>query len=295
MNPDLPPQKQWGRSAAEAAHRRAAHATGPGASRPGERASRLRADPSLVTTGRISWQPQLVDFSLIPESPTPRALFRLEKALPSLIWNAAALEGNTFTLPQVRTLLEGVTVGGKRQEEAEQILALSAAMDLMVREVRSGTFTLRKELSDAVHGVVARHEAIESGHFRGEGVTQGGGAVRLAGGGTVKGDRAGDHGELLRADYENLLASLATLDDPRATALAYFCSATRSQFYFDGNKRTARIMMTGALLQAGFEAINIPYARSEEFNVALDRLFQTDDATELMEFLTTCAPEVSGS
>ena len=68
----------------------------------------------------------------------------------------------------------------------------------------------------------------------------------------------------------------------------YFASATRSQFYFDGNKRTARIMMTGSLIQSGFEPVNIPFARQEEFNVALDELFRTDDGTRLVSFLATC-------
>src|SRR5699024_1182867 len=120
--------------------------------------------------------------------------------------------------------------------------------------------------------VVAKYEAIESGWFRGEGTVELGGSVRLASGGIVDGDPAGGKGELLLADYANLLAALGTLGDPRAQALVYFASATRSQYYFDGNKRTARIMMTGALIQSGFEPLNIPYARQEEFNVALDVL-----------------------
>lgn len=81
---------------------------------------------------------------------------------------------------------------------------------------------------------------------------------------------------------------MAMIPDPRERALAYFCSATRSQFYFDGNKRTARIMMVGELMQHGYESVSVPYARQLEFNEALDVLFRTDDATELMVFLTTC-------
>ena len=287
QNPKRPPQKKWGLTSADfarrAAENRARQQTGPGArdSLAGDAIRELK-------TGRITWRPGAIDFDLIKPSPVERSLFRLEKALPELVWNAAALEGNTFTLPQVRTLLDGVTVGGKRIEEAEQILALSEGMQLMVSAVREGTFSLRKELSDRIHGVVARHEAIESGSFRGEGSVNGGGAVRLAGGGTVEGDPAGDGGQQLQADYTNLLAGLGTLGDPRARALVYFASATRSQFYFDGNKRTARIMMTGALIQAGFEPVSIPYARQEEFNVALDELFRTDDGTRLIDFLTTC-------
>lgn len=47
-------------------------------------------------------------------------------------------------------------------------------------------------------------------------------------------------------------------------------------------------MMTGALIESGFEPVSIPYARQEEFNVALDELFKTDDGTRLIDFLTTC-------
>lgn len=279
--------KKWGMTSADfasrAAQNRARHQDG--ATTPDS-----FAEDSLRTlkTGRITWRPGAVDFDLIKPSDVQRSLFRLEKSLPELVWNAAALEGNTFTLPQVQTLLDGVTVGGKKIEEAEQILALSEAMELMISAVRDGSFLISKEMSDRIHGVVAQHEAIESGSVRGEGHVSGGGAVHLAGGGSVDGDPHGDGGERLLTDYSNLLAAIGTLTDARARALVYFASATRSQFYFDGNKRTARIMMTGALIRSGFEPLNIPYARQEEFNVALDELFRTDDGTKLLEFLTTC-------
>lgn len=248
------------------------------------------ASPTVATTGRVSWDRNAIDFTQIPESDQGRAIFRFRKALPDLIWNTAALEGNTFTLPEVRTLLDGVTVGGKRQEEAEQILALSEGMEAMLAHVEAGDFLLSKRISDEIHGLIARHEAIESGVFRGEGKVYGGGAVRLAGGGIVEGDPAGDGGELTLVGYENLLAAVGGLADGRERALAYFASATRSQFYFDGNKRTARIMMAGELMSNGFEAVSVPYARAVEFNRALDLLFKTDEATELIEFLTTCTP-----
>jgi len=279
--------RKWGMTAADFARRAAEN-------RARHQVSAATRDPFTggtereLRTGRIIWRPGAVNFDLIKASEVKRSLFRLEKSLPELVWNAAALEGNTFTLPQVKTLLDGVTVGGKKLEEAEQILALSEGMDLMINAVRDGSFSLGKELSDIIHGIVAKHEAIESGNFRGEGSVTGGGSVRLARGGTVEGDPTGENGEQLQADYTNLIAALSTVSDPRARALVYFASATRSQFYFDGNKRTARIMMTGALIQSGFEPINIPYARQEEFNVALDELFRTDDGTRLISFLATC-------
>ncbi len=287
MNHETPAPKKWGMTAADFA-KRAAENHGRHEKHPGAPEAATRDAFQQLTTGRISWHPGKVNFDLIKPSEIQRSLYRLRKSLPELVWNAAALEGNTFTLPQVQTLLDGVTVGGKRIEEAEQILALTEGMELMANAVADGTFRLDKATSDRIHGVVARHEAIESGHFRGEGSVQGGGNVLLASGGSIDGDAHGTDGEHLVADYANLIAGLGALADPRARALVYFASATRSQFYFDGNKRTARIMMTGALMQAGYEPLNIPYARQEEFNVALDELFRTNDGTTMIEFLTTC-------
>ncbi|MFC5337537.1 hypothetical protein [Leucobacter denitrificans] len=44
-------------------------------------------------TGRITWQQGFVDFDLIKPSEVERSLFHLEKSLPVLVWNAAALGG----------------------------------------------------------------------------------------------------------------------------------------------------------------------------------------------------------
>ncbi|NNN07751.1 MAG: hypothetical protein HKL85_00985, partial [Acidimicrobiaceae bacterium] len=193
------------------------------------------------------------------------------------MWNAVALEGNNFTLPEVRTILDGVTVGGKTLSDAEQIIALSDAYNRLDELVASGEFEISKRVSDELHSLLARHEAIESGAFRGEGVVHGGGTVHLANGGVVDGTEHGVGGELLRRRFEQIVSYVMTEEDPRRRALIYFASAVRHQFYFDGNKRTARLMMTGVLLSAGFETVSVPFARRLEYNEALDRLFAEND------------------
>lgn len=234
----------------------------------------------------ILWRP--FDVNQIKESGIDRARHRFRAHLPDLIWNTAALEGNNFTLPEVRTLLDGVTVGGKRLDDEQQILALSEAYSRLDEMVGSGAFSFDKAVSDELHGIVARHEAIEAGHFRGEGNVTGGGNIQLSSGGTVRGTEHGERGEELRTHYRNMLDGLAEIDDPRVRALIYFASATRRQFYFDGNKRTARLMMAGELMSRGYDMVSVPYARQLEFHTSLDRMFTTDDATPLLAFLATC-------
>lgn len=237
----------------------------------------------------VRWDVERIDLGRIRRTSPQRSRFRFERSMPDLVWNAAALEGNTFTLPEVRTLLDGVTIGGKRIEEEGQVLALVDGYSRLDELVGDGAFALTKEVSDDLHGRVARHEAIESGSFRGEGATGGGGTVQLANGGYVDGVPQ----EELQERFDGILDYLDRLDDPREQALGCFAAATRSQFYFDGNKRTARLMMTGVLMADGYEVVNIPFARRYEFNQALDVLFADDDATPVMAFIADCAVEPS--
>ncbi len=234
----------------------------------------------------VTWESFEVD--KIGPSSVERSRHRFRAHLPELIWNTAALEGNNFTLPEVKTLLEGVTVGGKKLEDAEQIIALSEAYSRLDEMVGAGRFSLSKEVSDELHYLVARHEAIEAGSFRGEGKVQGGGTVQLASGGSVPGTEHGEGGALLREYFTNLVDYLRTVRDPRRRALIYFASAVRRQFYFDGNKRTARLMMTGELMSGDYDILSVPYSRKLEFNNALDVLFDRGEATELLRFLSTC-------
>jgi Fic family protein len=239
----------------------------------------------LEDTG-VTWSS--FDVEQIHPSDVERIRHRFRAHLPELIWNTAALEGNNFTLPEVKTLLEGVTVGGKRLDDAEQILALNDAYNRLDAMVGAGEFELTKSVSDELHALLARHEAIESGSFRGEGTVTGGGTVRLASGGVVEGTPHGVGGQSLRAHFDRLISYLEAINDPRQRALIYFASAVRRQFYFDGNKRTARLMMTGEMMSSGFEVVSVPFARKLEFNEALDVLFSRDDATNLLRFLGTC-------
>lgn len=241
----------------------------------------------LELTG-ITWDTAQIDLDLIQPRLSQQALVRFRAALPELIWNAVALEGNTITLPEVQTLLDGVTVAGKRIHETDQVLALAEAYNLMVDLVASGEFRLDKSTSDRLHGIVAQHEALEAGSFRGEGAATGGGSVRLSSGGVVDGTPQSE----LPARWDSLMDYLRdpAMNDPRMRALVYNAAVTRAQFYFDGNKRTARLMMAGELMANGHDAVHIPYSRLLEFNLALDELFSSDDATSLMAFTADCAP-----
>lgn len=98
-----------------------------------------------------------------------RAVFRYKQMLAQFVFDASALEGNPFTFPQVKTLLDGVTVGGHKFSDEQQVLNLVAAAKALFTLVKDHHFTLDKLTFDRLHALVAREEALEWGHFRGEG------------------------------------------------------------------------------------------------------------------------------
>lgn len=248
-----------------------------------------RTADQLALTG-ITWNASALNFDLIEKSTADRVRTRFRAQLPEFIWDAAALEGNPYTLPEVQTLLEGITVTGHKLEDQNQILALNEAYNRVDELVGSTSFTLTKATSDELHGLVAVYEAIESGHFRGEGQVGGGGHVSIGNRGSYLASDPGDAGGTLVEEFRDLLVFLDSVEDPREQAIAYFAAATHRQFYFDGNKRTARLMMTGMLMTAGFDAISVSANRRLEFNTYLGDLFVDHNATNLMRFIIDSRP-----
>jgi len=57
----------------------------------------------------FSWDRGFVPREL-PHASVERAAFRFARMLPEYVWDAGVLEGNPFTFPEVKTLLDGVTI-----------------------------------------------------------------------------------------------------------------------------------------------------------------------------------------
>ena len=85
------------------------------------------------------------------------------------MWDAALLEGNPITFNEVKTLLDGVTVGRRSISDQEQVLNLAQSAKHLLNLVRAGTFALNKSTFTELHALVANREALEWGNFRGEG------------------------------------------------------------------------------------------------------------------------------
>lgn len=102
--------------------------------------------------------------NLVPDQ--RRALFLAEKSRVDFVYNTVALEGNPITFPEVKTLLDGVTVGGRKLSDAEQVLNLNRALSHVITLVKNKTFRIDAPTACTIQGIVAREEALEWGVFR---------------------------------------------------------------------------------------------------------------------------------
>ncbi|MDR1431635.1 MAG: hypothetical protein LBI99_05905, partial [Propionibacteriaceae bacterium] len=73
--------------------------------------------------------------------------------------------------------------------------------------------------------------------------------------------------------------------DPAERAFVLFAFVVCNQFYYNGNKRTAKFMMNGVLLSNGMNAVNPTGRTKAAYYSALDALFRNADATQVVEYL----------
>lgn len=229
----------------------------------------------------------------IPIHSLERVCFRFHRMLPEFVWDAGVLESNPFTYPEVKTLLDGVTVGGRRISDQAQILNLAQSAKRLLAMVKNLQFRLDKANFCELHSLVACHEALEWGHFRGEGHE-----IRY-----TPNVGLGEHGDytplptVAGADklHKTFMRGVAALKEyvrqPFEQAAGFFLFGALQQFFFDGNKRTSRFMMNGILMSNGIDAISVPAAKAQAFNEKMVRFYLSQDATEMMAFLWDCHPQ----
>jgi len=208
------------------------------------------------------------------------ALFVAKKIHARLVYDMAAHEGNPLTFPEIQTLLEGITVGGRRIEDQDQALRISKGWKCVIRWIEDGAFRLSMETAIHLNTIVARGEALETGRLRSGGVGIQGTNYRPP------------PPETLETRFRQLIEETERAALPES-AYRYFLAAAANQFFWDGNKRTALLLMNALLLRDGFLPVSIPAGRHLDYNRKMLRYYETADPSEMIGFLADCAAEIA--
>lgn len=215
------------------------------------------------------------------------ALMLAKREVSVLVHDAVLLEGINFTLPEIQTLLEGVTVGGHKITDQQIATNQGRAWRYLFDLLEKSEFAVTAEVACQLHAVAGKEEALQWGQFRS-------GMVTIAGT-----DYLPPEVSLLYGEFTALAASLSAYDDIYDRAIHVFLSMARNQFFYDVNKRMGRFMMNGLLLANGYPAINLPAKRQLEFNQLMLDFYPTGDESKMNTFMRSCVdprmPKVMGA
>ncbi|MBF0255835.1 MAG: Fic family protein [Gammaproteobacteria bacterium] len=205
-----------------------------------------------------------------------KALMLAQRALSELVCDAVNLEGIPFTLPEIQTLLDGVSVGGHRLSDQQVALNQAAAWRFLFASLKADQFSLEPAFACQLHALAAKEEALSWGSFRQ-------GSVTIAGSAYLP-----PPADQLERLYQQLIDELAGIDDIYDRAIKLFLQMARIQFFYDVNKRMGRFMMNGILLSAGYPAINLPARRQLEFNQLMLDFYASNNEAPMNRFMRDC-------
>ncbi|WP_286019250.1 Fic family protein [Candidatus Venteria ishoeyi] len=208
-----------------------------------------------------------------------KALMIVKRQLAELVCDAVNLEGIALTLPEIQTLLDGITVGGHKLSDQQIAVNQGNAWRELFNWIEQGTFLLSKTSACELHAIAAKEEALQWGAFRS-------GGVLIAGT-----DYVPPSYTALEQHFTDMLESLGKLGDIYDQAIHVFLTMSRIQFFDSVNKRMGRFMMNGLLLSQGYPAINLPAKRQLEFNEKMLDFYATGDETIMNQFMRSCLDE----
>jgi Fic family protein len=208
-----------------------------------------------------------------------KAIMLAKRQLAEFVCDAVNLEGINFTLPEIQTLLDGVTVGGHKVTEQQIALNQADTWRTLFKLIEKNQFEITVEKVCALHLIAAKDEALEWGKFRSGGVT-------IAGTGYMP-----PQADSLPELFEKMVNEANKISDIYDRAVHFFLTMARCQFFYDVNKRMGRFIMNGLLLRCGYPAINLPVKKQLTFNQLMLTFYETGDQKQMNSFLRSCLDE----
>ncbi|MBF0468772.1 MAG: Fic family protein [Desulfamplus sp.] len=184
-----------------------------------------------------------------------------------------------MTLPEVQTILDGITVGGHKISDQRMVINQADTWKRIFELVDENKFEFKKNIALELHKIAGKEEAFEWGVFRSGNV--------LISGSDYEPPPPEKLDELwLETEYE-----VSLIADVYDKAIAVFLKMARTQFFWDVNKRMGRFMMNGILLKYGYPIINVPVKRQLEFNKLMLEFYSSNDMKDMNLFLRSCINE----
>ena len=203
-----------------------------------------------------------------------KALILASKMLPEYIFDTAKLENNPITFPEVKTLIDGITIGGHKVSDVQQVLNIKNAWEYLLHNLKLNKFSVSKKSFDKINQLISNEEALFPGKFRS-------GSVGIAGTSNYIAPNFNELNDIFDSELNIILADF----NPIEQAIRIFLWGSLNQFYWDGNKRTSRLISNGILINSGVGIFNIKTNDILEFNTLMIEFYDTQIADNIVKFL----------
>ena len=195
-------------------------------------------------------------------------IFLAKRNLVDNIYANARMEGLNITFPETKTILEGVNVPNLKIDEIQCILNLRDAWKYLINNIHAD-FNL--DFISKINELVARNESIAWGVLR-----QGG--VQITGTDYIP--EIPDE-----EDVKRQINNILQIENATERAIEYMLYGTRSQLFWDGNKRTSTICANKIMIENGCGIIKVPDNKLKDFTVLLSEFYSTNSKEKIKQFL----------
>ncbi len=212
-----------------------------------------------------------------------KAVFVAKKMFAQLVYDFQSLEGMPFTFPEVKTLIQGITVGGHKISDQNKLKQQQLAWKKLIDLVEQNKFKLSEKISCDLEFIVAKNEALKPGIIRD-------GHVSVS---------CGDSTFHPPEYYKLSSIFKETIKDANNDKNFIFDRGYKltldyalNQFHWEGNKRTGNLMMNGLFLSNGILPCSVPAKKLKEYEKLLTDFYLSGKDKLIHNFYKNCHREI---
>lgn len=195
-------------------------------------------------------------------------IFLAKRNIVDSIWRSSHIEGIDVTYPETQKLYDGGNVARLRLDEIQTINNLKHTWLFVLNSI---TLENNLNLLKTINSLVGSNLVDRAGQMR---VYE----VRI-GGTNWKPELPKEENVIKQLEEYNKLECVTD------RAITIMCYLMRTQFFSDGNKRTAMLFANKIMIQNGKGIISIPIEEDEHFGEELTKYYETNDMTSLKKFI----------
>lgn len=195
-------------------------------------------------------------------------IFLAKRNIVDSIWRSSHIEGIDVTYPETQKLYDGGNVARLRLDEIQTINNLKHAWLFVLNSI---TLENNLNLLKTINSLVGSNLVDRAGQMRAY-------EVRI-GGTNWKPELPKEENVIKQLEEYNKLECITD------RAITIMCYLMRTQFFSDGNKRTAMLFANKIMIQNGKGIISVSIEEDEHFGEELTKYYETNDMTSLKQFI----------